>query len=322
MKRTTSLTTALALSAIVVSLPPVAHAAFPEKPVTFIVPFGAGGGFDGLARGLVRSMEKTLGVAIAIKNNPGAGGRRGSIRLFKSKPDGYTVGFGHFVPFQTDELLLGKKPAIDYRKFSIVYKISHSRHFVFVSKKRPFKSVKDLKAAGRAIKFATTGHGSITWVEGSALGSSAGFPVSFVSGYKKLPAAALAVAKGSADAGVGSAHHFHGVAKDVRVIAFLGKTRDPHYPDAPSAIELGYPKLTALGSPRVVSAPPGTSKSRLTVLRTAVKKAVADPEFVKWAAKAGYFLDPTGPAGTWEALEVNAGIYKGLKSLLDKAKRK
>lgn len=321
MKRTTFLTVTTLICAAAISLPGTASAAFPEKPVTFIVPFGAGGGFDGLARGLVKSMEKSLGVPIAIKNNPGAGGRRGSIRLFKSKPDGYTIGFGHFVPFQTDELLLGKKPAIDYRKFAIVYKVSHSRHFVFVSKKRPFKSVEDLKSAGRPIKFATTGHGSITWVEGSALGSSAGFPVTFVSGYKKLPAAALAVAKGSADAGVGSAHHFHGVAKDVRVIAFLGPKRDTHYPDAPSATELGYPQLTALGSPRVVSAPPGTAESRLSVLRAAVKRAVADPDFVKWAGKAGYFLDPTDPAGTWEALKINASIYGSLKSLLDKSKR-
>ena len=98
-------------------------------------------------------MEKVLNVPVVIKNTPGAGGRRGSIRLFKSKPDGYTIGFGHFVPFQTDELLLGKKPAIDYRKFAIIYKVSHSRHFVFVNKKSGFKSVKDLKAAGRTIKF-------------------------------------------------------------------------------------------------------------------------------------------------------------------------
>lgn len=312
----------LALSAAFLSLSPVAHAAFPEKAITFIVPFGAGGGFDGLARALTRSMEKTLGVPVVIKNNPGAGGRRGSIRLFKSKPDGYTIGFSHFVPFQTDEILLDKKPAIDYRKFSIIYKVSHSRHFIFVSKKRPFKSLKDLQSAGRAIKFATTGYGSITWVEGSALGAAAGFPVAFVSGYKKLPAAALAVAKGSADAGVGSAHHFRGVVDDLRVIAFLGPKRDPRFPDAPSIVELGYPNLTVLGSPRVVSAPPGTPESKLAVIRAAVKTAMADPAFVKWADKAGYYLDPRGPAATWKSLKANAEIYGSLKSLLAKSKSK
>lgn len=322
MKNKTFWMGTLALSAVVLALSPVAHAAFPEKPITFIVPFGAGGGFDGLARALTRSMEKTLGVPVVIKNNPGAGGRRGSIRLFKSKADGYTIGFAHFVPFQTDVILLNKKPAIDYRKFSIVYKVAHGRHFIFVSKKRPFKSLKDLQSAGRSIKFATTGFGSITWVEGSALGGAAGFPVNFVTGYKKLPAAALAVAKGSADAGVGSAHHFKGVADDLRVIAFLGSKRDPRYPDAPSILELGYPKLTNLGSPRVVSAPPGTPESKLAVIRAAVKTAMADPAFVKWADKAGYYLDPKSPAETWKSLKVNAEIYDGLKSLLGKTKSK
>ena len=297
-----------------------AHAAFPEKSLTFVVPFGAGGGFDGLARGLAKRMEKHLNQPVTIKNMPGAGGRRGSIHLFKSKADGYTFGFAHFVPFQTDELLLGKKPAIDTSKLEIIYKISHSRHFVYVSKKSGLKSVNDLKKAGRPIKFATTGIGSITWVEGSALGSTVGFPVKFVSGYKKLPAAALAVAKGSADAGVGSAHHFKGVVDDVRVITYLGTKRDSHFPNAPSIKELGYDRLTVLGSPRIVSAPPGSPKDRLEVIRDAIKKALKENDFQVWAKKAGYSLDPAGPKAARDAIEQNGTIYKGLKPLLKKSK--
>lgn len=312
----------LAASAVAFALPQKALAAFPDKPVSFIVPFGAGGGFDRLARALAKSMEKKLGVAVPIKNTPGAGGRRGSIRLFKSKADGYTIGFAHFVPFQTDQLLRGKKTSIDYRKFAVVYKVSQARHFLFVNKKLAVKSVADLKKLGRTVKFSSTGVGAITWVEANALGGAVGFSTSFVTGYKNLPAAALAVAKGETDAGFGSAHHFKGVEGDVRVITVLGATRDSHYADVPSIKEVGYPGLTNLGSPRVVSAPPGTPEARLSVIRKAVRDAVADPEFKKWAAEAGYVLTPEEPKQIWKSLATNADIYRGLKPLVDKASGK
>lgn len=59
-----------------------ARGKIPEKPNEMIVPFGAGGGFDKLARSLAGPLEKALGVSLAIKNNPGAGGRRGSVKFF------------------------------------------------------------------------------------------------------------------------------------------------------------------------------------------------------------------------------------------------
>lgn len=304
----------LILVATLVAPPQQAYAAYPDKPITFIVPFGAGGGFDRLARSLAKHMEKPLGVAIAIKNNPGSGGRRGSIKLFKSKNDGYTIGFAHFIPFLTDQYLKGKKAAIDYNKFAVIYKVSQSRHFVFVDKDSPYKSVADLKKAGKIIKFTSTGVGSIAWVEANALGSEAGFPVSFVTGYKSLSRAAFAAAKGEGVAGVGSAHHFKAIKDEVRTIMYFGPSRSPRYPNAPSAKELGYDILTNLGSPRVVVAPPGAPKKRLAVVRRAIKKVMKSGDFVAWAKKTGYGLDPLGPKAFQKSLGANIKIFKNLKS--------
>jgi tripartite-type tricarboxylate transporter receptor subunit TctC len=313
---------AVVITATTILLPSSAKAEFPEKPISFIVPFGAGGGFDRIARKVAEEMAKALNVAVVIKNIPGAGGRRGSIQLFKSKPDGYTVGFAHYVPFQTDEILRGKKTAVDYRKFAVVYQVSHSRHYIFVRKNLGINSLAELKAANRTIKFSSTGVGAITWVEGGALGASVGIPVSFVTGYKSLPVAALAVAKGDVDAGAGSAHHFKGVIDDIKPIVFLGAKRDTEYPDVPSIAELGYPELTELGSPRVVAAPPGVPNDRMSILREGVKKAISDPGFVKWSEGAGYFLRPQGPEGLKKTLQENAKIYAGLKPLMDEALKK
>jgi len=161
---------------------------------------------------------------------PGSGGRRGGIQIYKSKPDGYTIGWTHTVPFLSDKYLCGKKPAIDLKKVSIIYQISRSQFSRFVAKILPYKSVADMKKAGKTFKFAGTGIGSITWVQATALGGTAGFPVKVVLGYKKLADAALAVAKGDAEAGVGGFGHFRAVKDDLRPLMFFGPKRDSFFP--------------------------------------------------------------------------------------------
>ena len=319
MKTAKLMAAGLALSAVTVALPPPAQAKYPEKPITFIVPFGAGSSFSALARKLGQRWEKELGVSIVVKPLPGSGGRRGGIRIYKSKPDGYTIGWTHFVPFLSDIYLRGKKPTIDIRKVAIIYQIAASQFYMFVNKKLPYMTLDDLKKAGKPIKFASTGIGAITWVQANALGATVGFPVKFVLGYKKLADGALAVAKGDAEAGVGGAIHFRGVKDDLRPLMFFGPKRDRFYPNVVSAGELGFTKLTHLGAPRVITAPPGTPESRLKVLRAAAIRAVKDKDFADWATKTGFYLDPRGPKRTWEALDTKANIFKELKTLVDKA---
>ena len=320
MKAAKLMAAVLALSAVAVALPQPAQAEkYPHKPITFIVPFGAGSSFSALARKLGQRWEKELGVAIVVKPLPGSGGRRGAIRIYRSKPDGYTIGWTHFVPFLSDIYLRGKKPTIDIRKVAIIYQIAAGQFYLFVNKKTPYKSLDDLKNAGRTIKFASTGIGAITWVQANALGATVGFPVKFVLGYKKLADGALAVAKGDAEAGVGGAIHFRGVKDDLRPLMFFGPKRDRFYPDVVTAGELGYDNLTQLGTPRVITAPPGTPESRLKVLRAAAIRAVNDKDFVAWATKTGFYMDPRGPKGTWEGLDLKAKIFTDLKALVDKA---
>lgn len=319
MKATNLLVAGLVVSAAAIALPQPAAAAYPEKPITFIVPFGAGSTFSALARKLGQRWEKELKVSIVVKPLPGSGGRRGGIRIYKSKPDGYTIGWTHFVPFLSDIYLRGKKPTIDIRKVAIIYQISRSQFYMFVDKKSPYMSLADLKKAGKSLKFASTGIGAITWVQANALGATVGFPVKFVLGYKKLADGALAVAKGDADAGVGGAAHFRGVKDDLRPLMFFGPKRDKFYPNVVSAGELGYSKLTNLGAPRVITAPPGTPESRLKVLRAAAIRAVKDKDFVNWATKTGFYMNPQDPAGTWKGLDAQAKTFRDLKSLVDKA---
>ena len=289
-----------------------ARAEFPEKPIEMIVPFGAGGGFDKLARTLSGPLEKALGVSLAIKNNPGAGGRRGSVKLFKSKPDGYTIGFLHFPPFMADEIFFNKKPAVEFRKISIIQMVAEGKDLVFVPKSSPIKTFADLKNAKGTVKFTGTGIGAASWVAVTALSAAAGFKAEFVLGYKSLPRAALGAARGDADAGLAGYRQISGLLNEIRPLVYFSDTKEPHFPNVPTVTELGYPQLAGLGSPYVISAPPGTPQDRLQVIRTALSKAVQQDSYTKWAVDTGYIVSRKGPAATREALAKTENMFKSL----------
>jgi putative tricarboxylic transport membrane protein len=91
---TGTMTLVIITFALLTSLAP-AMAAFPERAITLIVPFAAGGGTDAIARVVAEHMAKTLGQAIIIENVPGAGGTTATIRTARATADGYTLMVGH-----------------------------------------------------------------------------------------------------------------------------------------------------------------------------------------------------------------------------------
>jgi tripartite-type tricarboxylate transporter receptor subunit TctC len=298
-----------------------AQAAFPDKPITFIVPHGAGGGTDGLARALASRLEKILGVSVVVKNEPGSGGRKGTISLFKSTPDGYTIGLPHFAALMNDKVISGRKVPIDFKKFAVLIRADTTVFYIHVSKKSPYKSVADLKAAGKPIRFGASGVGSPSSLGPTALGAAAGFEVKFVTGHKNLAEAALSVARGDVDAAAGSYTHFRGVINDVRPIVYLSDEKPHHLPTVPTVVDAGYPKLAAMGVPWVVAAPPGTPEDRQAVLRKALTQITTSDEYKKWAQDKGYNPSSQGPAEFWKSLDEMEQVYLDIKPLVDKLKK-
>ncbi len=91
MNRRLTLTAAAALTAL--TLPALAE--YPDKPITIVVPFAAGGPTDKVARDLAEALRKPLGATLIIENVGGAGGTLGSAKVAKAAPDGYTVLLHH-----------------------------------------------------------------------------------------------------------------------------------------------------------------------------------------------------------------------------------
>ncbi len=308
----------LALSAAAVlsfAAPGGAQAEYPEKAIEFVVPFGAGGGFDRLARALAEPLEKELGVPVVVKNSPGSGGRKGSIDLIRSKPDGYTIGMPHFVPFVTDQALFGKEPGLDITKFEVIAMVAEAKHFIYVPASSSIKSLEDLKAAGE-VKFTNTGLGSNAWTHATAVANIEGFKADFVSGYKSLTEAALGAVRGDADAGVGGMHQLSGMMEDLRPIVYFHQERSPNFPDAPTVVELGHPELADLSTPYIVAAPPGTPEDVQAKLREAVSKVAASEAYKSWIESAGYVWANKGPEDTMKAVDGARAVYVGIAPLI------
>lgn len=89
------ITAAIAIAALTAMAPAAQAQNYPERTITLIVPFAAGGASDVSSRIMGESMSKTLGQTVVIENVAGAGGATGSVRGKNAKPDGYTIGFGH-----------------------------------------------------------------------------------------------------------------------------------------------------------------------------------------------------------------------------------
>lgn len=307
-------------SALIFCMPFVAHteAAYPEKPITMIVVNSAGGGVDGLNRAIASRLEKILGVPMVVKNETGSGGRKGSISLFKSTPDGYTIGMPHFAAFLYDKVLAGRELPIDYEKFEVLMRADTTEFFILVNKNSPYKSIQDFKMAGKPIKFAGSGVGNPSWLQPTALASVVGFKIGFVTGHKNLREGALALARGDVDASTGSFTHFRGVLDDVRPLLYISGRKSNNLPKVQNIVEAGYPKLANLGVPWVFAAPPGTPKDKLKVLRTALTKVATSDEFLTWARSRGYNPSSQGPEEFWKSFAGMEQVYIGMKPFMKK----
>src|SRR5947207_14461008 len=85
-----------------------AQAAYPEKPIRFVVPSAAGGSPDVLMRVMTQQLSTQMGVALVVENKPGASFTLGTMDVVKAAPDGYTLGYGNIVSLAINRSLLAK----------------------------------------------------------------------------------------------------------------------------------------------------------------------------------------------------------------------
>jgi tripartite-type tricarboxylate transporter receptor subunit TctC len=235
---------------------------------------------------LAEGMSRHLGQRVLVVNRPGAGGAIGYKYVAAQKPDGYSLVWNSNSISTTHHS--GQLP-FDYKSFDAVARALSESVVVAVRSDAKWKTLKDLvadaKSQPKVISVGHSGIGSHTHISLVALVRAASVEVN------EVPFAAAQVVPSVVGGHVNAVVQFPGALAapmkqgQVRLLAALTQSRDPAWPDVPTAREQGFD--AALDAWRGIAVPAGTPKQIIAMLEDAVRKTVQSPEFEKASANLG-----------------------------------
>jgi len=270
---------------------------YPRKPVTLIIPFGAGGSHDLNARVFTSIIPKYLGNAMIVKLMPGASGQKGTAAAIKAKPDGYTLLFTHNFIDQLQRHV-ENLPYDTLKQLVTVWKLNDSEPLIYTLTKRPWKSLKEMLAWGKAnpgkLTFPNSGKWGAGFTAGAVLLAASDVRAKFIP-YKGGGPARRALLAGDGDFTVGRPSHITGSARagKIRVLGVGGSERLKAFPDVPTFKELGFP-ATGMTMDRIIMAPAKTPPEIIAKLRKAFAAIYKDKTFnnlMKQLAENKAFMD-------------------------------
>jgi tripartite-type tricarboxylate transporter receptor subunit TctC len=271
-----------------------ARAAFPERPVTLIVPWAAGGGTDAIARQVAMMLEREFKQPVNVVNRTGGSGVVGHTAIATAAPDGYTFGL---ITLEINQMHWVGLTDLTYEGYTLLALVNQDLAAIHVKTDSPFKTAKELfahiKANTNKVVASGSGQGgswhaalagllelegippnSIRWVPATgaatALTDLAGGGVEFVS--CSMPEAEALIKAGR-----------------IRSLVFMSPKRAANFPDVPTTEEV-FGKKWHKGVWRGFAAPKGLPKEIATQYETAIKKVWDSAEFQEFMTKRGFDL--------------------------------
>ncbi|MDH6595026.1 tripartite-type tricarboxylate transporter receptor subunit TctC [Variovorax sp. TBS-050B] len=262
---------------------PAAAADYPERPITFICPWPAGGTADRSMRAICQIAARELGQPIALENRAGASGMIGTKALASARPDGYTIGQ---IPISVTRFSqIGTVQIDPLKDLSFIARTSGQTFGIAVPANSPFKTLRDLVAQAKAkpgtISYAHAGIGGATHVGMEQFAQAAGVKFNAIA-YKGGSAALQDVLGEQVDVLADSSSWApHVESGKLRLLATWGEQRTPRFKDTPTLKELGYDVVVE--APNGIGAPQGLPPAVEKKLRDAFRVAVNSEEFRKVA---------------------------------------
>jgi tripartite-type tricarboxylate transporter receptor subunit TctC len=253
--------------------------AFPDKAITFVCPWPAGGTADITMRALCTAAATALGQTIVVENKAGASGMLGLRTTASAKADGYTIGQ---VPISVTRFSqLDSVPLDPLKDLTYIARTSGQTFGIAVRSDSPHKTLQDLVAAAKAapgrLTYASAGIGGATHVGMEEFAAAAGVQFTHIP-YKGGAPALQDTLGGQVDALADSSSWApHVKSGALRLLATWGARRTRDFPDVPTLRDAGFDVV--VDAPNGVAAPRGLDAVVERRLRQAFKVAAASPEF-------------------------------------------
>lgn len=297
---------------------------YPERPITWIVPFAAGGPTDGMARMVAAEVSKELKQPIVVENVGGAGGQIGAAKASNAKPDGYTFLVGHFGYMAAAPSLYKKMKYDPVKDFDAVFRFPDTPLVLLVGSGSKYKTVDEMVEYARAnpgqINFGNAGVGSSSHLVAELFAAKAKIKIMQIS-YKGAGPALNDVMGGQVDAMFDQTNTALPQTKGdkIRAVALTSTRTMSQFPDVPT-ISSTIPGLDA-STWYGIYAPKGTPREVIDTTYKAYQKVMQNKAFTDKMEQQGIFLLPEdnyGPdafqkftkseIGKWAEVIKQAGI--------------
>lgn len=298
----------------------LAHAAYPERPVTLVAPFPPGGAADVLSRLLAKKLEEQLGGPVIVENRPGAGTAIGATAVAKAKPDGHTLLISSNSTFTLNPALQPTLPYDPVKDFEPIGLVGSVPLTLLVNASVPVNEVHQLIAAVKAqpdkFVYGSFGNGTVSNFAGAMFNAAAGVKMTHVPYRGSAPlmndllGGQIPV---SFDTVVAAAPQLKG--GKVKVLAVTSARRSALLPDVPTLAESGFPGFE-MSSWIAVVAPRGLPADVKTRLGKAFATIMTSSDTQERMKAAGF--EPTwNPLPDWAGF-VNSDIAR-MKAVAERA---
>jgi len=287
-----------------------AHAAWPERPVTIISPFGPGSLPDVVGRLVAPHLSRAWGQPVVVQNVPGAAGVIGVDRVAKSAPDGLTIGFSADAAIVVRVSMNPRPPYDPLTDLAAVSQLGRTPNFLVVSNVTPYTTLAQLVADARArpgaISFAHIGAGTSQHIGGELLAQLAGVELNGVA-YNDGGAQLQDVIAGRATMTFANAVTALPRLSDgsFRALGVSSPERVPAAPQIPTIAEQGFPGFDAVAWLGVVVRA-GTPPELVARLNRDILAAMAQPDVVTRTTEFG--IQPVGSSPEQFAALIRAEI--------------
>lgn len=278
----------LAIGATALAAPSLVRASgFPNRTITYVIPFNPGGESDVTARLQQPFMEKLTGQSVVITSKPGAGGATAWSQLNGLNNDGHTI-MNTIVPHT---VLQPSMKDVGYQTDDInnVFFFHYTPDAVIVKEDSPYKTLNDLiedaKANPGRVTFGGSGTNTANHLAAEIFKDLTGTKTTYVP-FKGSAPAMTAVLGGQIAAGMSYTTQSVRAGTQVRTLAVATNARIPALPDVPTFKELGFDHVG--GAYRGVAVPTGTPDAAKQAMSDILAQVNADPVFQKQMSDAGY----------------------------------